>query len=101
MNNNLKVVIADASDEYRTLLRDILSGEGDITVVGSAGDGAETLKLVEENRPDDLLLDFILSGIDGLGVMEKINALMPEDSRPCIFLLYRFSLLKLFIGELA
>jgi two-component system response regulator (stage 0 sporulation protein A) len=91
MNNNLKVVIADASDEYRTLLRDILSGEGDITVVGSAGDGAETLKLVEENRPDVLLLDFILSGIDGLGVMEKINALMPEDSRPCIFIISSFS----------
>ena len=91
MNNNLKVVIADASDEYRTLLRDILNGEGDITVVGSAGDGAEALKLVDEKRPDVLLLDFILSGIDGLGVMEKINTSMPEDIRPCVIIISSFS----------
>ena len=41
METKIKVLIADAGEDYRTLLRDTLCAEGDMEVVGTAADGAE------------------------------------------------------------
>ena len=43
-----KILIADSSEEFRTLLRDILSNEESLDVVGTAGDGIEALQKVAE-----------------------------------------------------
>ncbi len=68
----LKVLIADSGREYQSFLREALSKDGGIQVVGLAYDGADALKKVEMLRPDILVIDVILPVIDGIGVLEKL-----------------------------
>lgn len=90
MEERLKILIADVSEDFRALLTDALQEEGDIAVVGSTGDGDEALELVKRERPDVLLTDLVLSGTDGLGLLERI-AEIPEGERPVSMLISGFS----------
>ena len=82
MENKIKVVIADANEDYRMLLADALEFEGDIKVVGSTGDGKRAVDLVKETKPDVLLMDVVLSGLDGMGVLTAVDSL--SDAPVCI-----------------
>ena len=72
METKTRVLIADSNEDFRVLLGDTLSAEGDMEVVGTAGDGLEALLLISEKKPDVVLLDLVLTKLDGLGVMQKM-----------------------------
>ena len=55
-SNIIRVAIADDSIFVRRMLRELLSSEPDINVIGEAGDGVEAIKLVKNLKPDVLLL---------------------------------------------
>ena len=74
MDNRIKIVLADADSDARSALRDALERTGRFSVVGSTGDGNEALRLVEETAPDVLALDLILPGLDGLGILRRLDA---------------------------
>ena len=90
MDNKIKVLIADCSEDYRTMLADTLTLEGDIEVVGSTGDGAKAFELTVRSKPDIIVTDVILSGIDGLGLLEKLGHLS-EKERPGVIVVSGFS----------
>lgn len=90
MDNKTRVIIADAGEEYRILLSEILTSEGDFEVVGCTGDGQTACTLVLSEKPDVLLMDLILSGLDGLAVLEKLSAL-PDGDRPAVIIISGFS----------
>ncbi len=90
MENTIRVIIADPNEEYRLLLADALNAEGDISVCGSVGDGQKALELIREQHPDVLLTEIVLSGIDGLGLLERLGEL-PESARPAAVILSGFS----------
>lgn len=71
--SKLKVIIADDNKEFCAILNDYLLMEKDIDVTGIAENGVEALKLIEEKRPDLIVLDIIMPFLDGLGVLEKLN----------------------------
>ena len=73
METKIKVLIADAGEEYRALLTEAVDAEEDMTVVGCAGDGAEALALAETQQPDVLLLDLVLPGLDGMAVLQQLS----------------------------
>jgi two-component system, NarL family, nitrate/nitrite response regulator NarL len=73
LTSNIRVMIADDHAIFREGLRKLLEGAGDIAVVGEAGDGEETVRLLEKLKPDVLLLDLRMPGKDGLGVLEEMN----------------------------
>ena len=75
MDNKILVAIADPNDEIRGMLSEALNAEGVFRVCGSVGDGVSALELVRRTKPSILIMDVILPGIDGMGVLEKINAL--------------------------
>ena len=81
MDERIKIVTADANADYRASLKDVLEREGDLTVVGSTGDGGEAVELVKRLRPQVLLTDVVLAGLDGLGVIGRLSGL-PEEERP-------------------
>ena len=89
MENRIKVIIADSNEDYRILLAEALTAEGDIEVVEAAGDGAAAYDMVVRKKPDVIITDIVLSGIDGIGLMEKLNRL-PENDRPSIIVLSGF-----------
>ncbi|KAJ51467.1 two-component system response regulator (stage 0 sporulation protein A) [Clostridium tetanomorphum] len=85
-DSKISVVIADDNKEFCNILNDYLLNQRDIVVVGVAKDGVEALKLIEEKKPDLVVLDIIMPHLDGLGVLEKLNS-MDIEPMPRIIVL--------------
>jgi len=67
-----QVLVAEDNAVNRELLRELLEAEGyDVT---EAGDGVEALRMVEQSRPDILLLDIGMPELDGFGVIRQLRA---------------------------
>ena len=73
MENITRILIADPGEDFRKLLAEVIDSEEDLQVVGSAGDGQEALALAESLRPDVLLMDLMLSRLDGLGLLAALR----------------------------
>ena len=67
-----RILIADTSEEFRQNFIEGLSGEQDIHVVGQTADGRELLELVEKEAPDAIVMDLVLTSLDGLEVLEGL-----------------------------
>lgn len=74
----LRVVICDDVAELRALVRAQLEADGDISVVGEAGSGIEAIGVIEEERPELVLLDLSMPDMDGLEVLAKLREAAPE-----------------------
>ena len=73
----ITVVLADDQALVRAGFRSLLDAQEDIEVVGEAGDGEEALRLAAELRPDVVLMDIRMPGVDGLAATRQIA----EDER--------------------
>jgi DNA-binding NarL/FixJ family response regulator len=60
------------------MMRELLAADADLQVVGEAADGAEGIRLVQELRPDIMLLDFVMPQVNGQEVLRWIKAERPE-----------------------
>ncbi len=69
---SIKLAIADDFPVYRLGLRRLFESEPDIAVVGEAGNGMETILLLERYQPDVLLLDLKMPVMDGLDVLSEM-----------------------------
>jgi NarL family two-component system response regulator LiaR len=69
----IRVVIADDHRVVRDGLCYLLSQEPDVEVVGEAGDGRKTVDVVTATRPDVLLLDLYMPGLDGHAVLAALH----------------------------
>ena len=72
MERKTRVLIADAGEDYRRLLTDLIEAEGDMEVAATAADGVEALSKITELKPDVVLLDLMLPKRDGLSVLEDL-----------------------------
>lgn len=70
----MRVVIADDDAVVVESLRIVLDAQPDIEVAGCGTDGADAVRLVAETRPDVVLLDIQMPGVDGLASAEQILA---------------------------
>ena len=77
-----KIAIADDNQSILEALRSVIDEEDDMRIVGTADNGADTVKMIHESQPDVVLLDLIMPGIDGITVMEKVRADKTLDSKP-------------------
>ncbi|MFE6450841.1 response regulator [Nocardiopsis dassonvillei] len=87
VNTPVRVLLVDDDPLVRSGLRIMLSGDGDIEVVGEAGDGAEVPAAVAEHRPDVVLMDVRMPGTDGIAATE---ALRGDGSGPQVLVLTTF-----------
>jgi DNA-binding NarL/FixJ family response regulator len=70
----ISVVLADDHAMVRLGLEQLLAGADGIEVVGSAADGAQAVQMVLELRPDVVLMDLQMPGIDGVAATRQIVA---------------------------
>jgi len=80
METKTRILLADSSEEFRMLLAEHIRNEGDMEVVGSVSDGPELLRLTGETKPDVIIMDLVLSGIDGIGVLKKLGEMKAKSS---------------------
>ena len=70
----IRVAVADDQDLVRIGLRTLLESEDDLTVVGEAADGLGAVDVVRAERPDVMLMDVRMPGIDGIEATRRIAA---------------------------
>src|SRR5215469_1527306 len=73
MQNQIAIVIADDHGVLRESLTALLHTQADFTVVGSAANGEDALQLVQEHRPQVLVLDLFMPHGDGFEVLRTLD----------------------------
>ena len=88
MSDTIRVVLVDDHAVVRTGLAQLLSVADDIEVVGTAGDGAEAIRVVHDKAPDVVLMDLQMPGTDGV---EATRALQGSGLPTQVLVLTSFS----------
>lgn len=90
----VKIIIADDHGIVRQGLRALLKSDPEFSVVAEAADGLAAIEAVEKARPDLLILDISMPGMNGLEVITHVRRLSPKtqilvmsmhDAEPYIF----------------
>ena len=87
MEMKKRIIVADANEEFRRILTSGLSAESDMELAGETGEGPEAVRLAERLRPDVVVMDLVLSKMDGLEVLQELSEL---SQRPKVLVLSSF-----------
>ena len=85
--NKIKIVIIDDHKMIREGLQQLLELDGEISVIGQAGDGYDGLSLIESTNPDVILLDINMPNMNGLEMLTELKKIKP-DSRVLILTIH-------------
>jgi DNA-binding NarL/FixJ family response regulator len=86
----IRVVVADDQDVVRAGFGALLDTQPDMTVVGSAGDGDEAVRVCREQEPDVVLMDVRMPVVDGIEATRRLRA--GGESGPRVLMLTTFDL---------
>ena len=75
MESTKRIVVADMSEEFRKGMIRSLTAEPGLQVVGETGDGPELLRLVREHKPEGVVMEMVLTGMDGMEVLDEMAKL--------------------------
>ncbi|MEU3272974.1 response regulator transcription factor [Saccharomonospora sp. NPDC006951] len=93
----VRIVIVDDDQLVRMALRLVIEGEPDLAVVAEAADGDAAIAVVDEQRPDVVLMDVRMPGRDGLSATRE---LLSRPSPPNVLMLTTFDSDDLVLGAL-
>ena len=74
----MRVLVVDDDPDYRMMLRMQLEIRHGMDVVGEAGDGGEALVFVAHTRPDAMVLDLMMPGMDGFETIVRLQDEAPD-----------------------
>ena len=74
----IRVMLVDDNEIVRKGLQEALEHSDDFAVVGQTGEGAEALDMAQRLRPDVILMDVLMPGMDGIEACQAITAAMPD-----------------------
>jgi DNA-binding NarL/FixJ family response regulator len=77
----IRLLLADDQELVRTGFRLILNAEADLEVVGEASDGSRAVDAAAELRPDVVLMDVRMPGVDGIEATRRLGRMTPEPPR--------------------
>ena len=76
--NKIKILIVDDHPLMREALQTALVTESDLEVIGEAAGGADGVRLFKESRPDVVIMDLLMPGVDGLAAISQIREADPQ-----------------------
>lgn len=77
MDDNVRIMLVDDHPLMLIGISSMLEGKG-IDIVGTAGNGFDALKKAEELKPDVMMLDIVMPGMDGIELARRMRAEMPD-----------------------
>lgn len=77
-NHFYKIVLAEDHVLVRQGIKRIIEEDGDMQVIGEAGDGLELLELLEKVHPDLAILDIAMPRMRGLEAAQRVKKLYPD-----------------------
>jgi len=75
--SKIRIILADDHVILRQGTRQLLEHESDMDVVGEASDGAEAVELVSKLKPDVVIIDVAMPGMNGIEATKKIKEILP------------------------
>jgi DNA-binding NarL/FixJ family response regulator len=84
MSEPIRVVLVEDNDVFREALELLLGLRSDIRVVASVADGVDAARVVAEARPDVVLMDYRLPGLDGVQATREVLAAYPDTAVVCL-----------------
>jgi len=74
----IKVLIVDDNAKFKKSVKNLLSNEQDIEVIGEAREGKEAILKTKELKPDIVLMDVRMPKMGGIEATRRISRIMPE-----------------------
>lgn len=74
----IKVLLVDDHEMVRIGLAAVLATEDGLEIVGEASNGADGIRLAQEYKPDVIMMDLVMEGMDGIETTRRITELLPE-----------------------
>ena len=84
MAEPIRVVLVEDNKVFREALELLLGLQQDIAVVASVGEGSSAADMAREHRPDVVLVDFRLPGMDGVQATKAILEAAPDVAVVCL-----------------
>jgi DNA-binding NarL/FixJ family response regulator len=92
---SIRVLLVDDDPLVRSGLRMMLAGADEVEVVGEAGDGREVLGAIDLHRPEVVLMDIRMPGLDGIAATRLVRS---QPSPPAVVVLTTFDAYELVLG---
>ena len=84
MGRPIRILLVEDNEVFREALELLLGMRADIEVVASVGDGSEAVAAVERHRPQVVLMDYRLPGMDGVQATAAVRSAHPDVAVVCL-----------------
>ncbi len=89
MEKKLRILLADANDEFRAAVAEQIACEADVELCASTKSGSEALSLAQQLQPDAIIFDVLLPEVDGLTMIKNLYS-QAAEKKPLLFMVTSF-----------